>query len=362
MPRLKMNTRERAEGNDADDEADALHGETRAEGTPAVDASVMHTRRMRLLRRYAQPKRAHELQTVEVVGEHTVCFKGALYDLRAGEKGERQPGFGFAPDGAWLEWRKQRDGTMRLEIVVGAASVPVTGTDGLSVTFKAMTNSVLLLEADARQPWLCIDRATGAPTGRLEWMQGSDRYGTRLYNSHVFDPRDGKTVWFVDGGAVVQVDLSTREPVRHVKPAAGRAFNAPTVAADGWWCALEEPAAGPVYGTPNDVVVFDASNRERARKTLLVNGSTSLTEGFVLFHSAEKRFSVVDRELNELESIAHDTDFARLVALPSGREWLAIGGHGEWDHFGADDLAPTSAEPAVKKPAARKPAPKKKKG
>ncbi len=316
---------------------------------------------MRLLRRYAQPKRAHELQTVEVVGEHTVCFKGALYDLRTGEKGERARGFGFAPDGAWLEWKKQADGNMRLEIVAGGGSVPVTGIDGLSVTFKAMTNSVLLLEADGRQPWLCIDRATGAPTGRLEWMQGSDRYGTRLYNSHVFDPRDGATVWFIDGGAVVQVDLSTRKPVRQVKPPAGRAFNTPTVALNGCWCVFEEPAAGPVSGAPDHVIVFDASNRERARKTLLTRGSTSLADGFVLFHGAEKRFSVVDCDLNELESIEHDTDFARLVPLPSGREWLAIGGHGEWDHLGADDLAPSSAEPEVKKQAAKKPAPKKKK-
>ena len=38
-----------------------------------------------------------------------------------------------------------------------------------------------------------------------------------------------------------------------------------------------------------------------------------------------------------------DDDWATLIALPSGREWIAVGGHGQWDHYGEPDLGPAGA-------------------
>jgi hypothetical protein len=40
-----------------------------------------------------------------------------------------------------------------------------------------------------------------------------------------------------------------------------------------------------------------------------------------------------------------------LVALPSGREWIAVGGRGEWDHYGEPSLAPTGPVHDEDKPA-----------
>ena len=42
-----------------------------------------------------------------------------------------------------------------------------------------------------------------------------------------------------------------------------------------------------------------------------------------------------------------------LVPLPSGREWIGVGGRGEWDHYGEPDLVPVKpkkpAKPTTKK-------------
>ena len=45
-----------------------------------------------------------------------------------------------------------------------------------------------------------------------------------------------------------------------------------------------------------------------------------------------------------------------IVPLPSGREWIGVGGRGEWDHYGEPDLAPAgkAKKVAVKKEAAKK--------
>jgi hypothetical protein len=49
-----------------------------------------------------------------------------------------------------------------------------------------------------------------------------------------------------------------------------------------------------------------------------------------------------------------DNGQSTVVALPSGREWIAIGGRGEWDHYGEPSLAPTGPDAGEDKPA-RKP-------
>ena len=65
-----------------------------------------------------------------------------------------------------------------------------------------------------------------------------------------------------------------------------------------------------------------------------------LSSGFVLFDAAGRRFVSVDLEGNETGTLTHDSNWALLVPLPSLREWVTVGGHGEWDHHGEDELAP----------------------
>ena len=50
-----------------------------------------------------------------------------------------------------------------------------------------------------------------------------------------------------------------------------------------------------------------------------------------------------------------DDDWARVVVLPSGREWIAIGGHGQWDHYGEPGLGPTGASRVLEQAAKAKP-------
>ena len=96
---------------------------------------------------------------------------------------------------------------------------------------------------------------------------------------------------------------------------------------------------------------------EVTRRPLDTMSSAPLQHGFVGFEPKGKRFVFLDFELKEIGTLAHDANWATLVAMPSLREWITVGGKGEWDHHGEDDLvAPVVADEQkpAKKPAAKK--------
>ena len=69
---------------------------------------------------------------------------------------------------------------------------------------------------------------------------------------------------------------------------------------------------------------------------------------------------MLDDDLRELSRVPFfdDDTFARTIPLPSGREWIAVGGYGQWDHYGDVELMPTEAAESV--PRKAPPAPKRK--
>ena len=63
-------------------------------------------------------------------------------------------------------------------------------------------------------------------------------------------------------------------------------------------------------------------------------------EQFVLYDRALEQVATV--EMYEPGKDGYNVP----VPLPSGREWIAVGGRGEWDHYGELELAPKTKKPA----------------
>jgi hypothetical protein len=296
---------------------------------------------MKLLRRHRQPKRSSEVQTVVVAGEHHVAALGKRIDLRTGETTPSKAAL-FGRDGAWVEWAKT--GELFL-LTPSGERTQLTGFEGLSTGVRMVCDEVVLLQADGRQPLLCIDRKSGKPTGRFEEMRGEPYAQIRLYNAHVFDPRDGRTVWLSEGGRVVQYDLATRRPLKVFEPQPGEKFLGLVVHPAGYVLTTARQEAAGFDTSRDEVVLFHVDRGQLSRRPLIMMSGAPLGDGFVVFEPAAKRFVFLDLELKEHGALAHDSNWAQLVALPSLREWITIGGHGEWDHHGEDGLgAPLSAE------------------
>jgi hypothetical protein len=84
-----------------------------------------------------------------------------------------------------------------------------------------------------------------------------------------------------------------------------------------------------------------------------------LGDQFIVSDDRKEQFLIYDRMLEPVASVEmHEPGkdgYNAIVALPSGREWLGVGGRGEWDHYGEPALGPA---PKLKKPpktAAKKP-------
>lgn len=312
---------------------------------------------MKLIHRYRQPKRSSEVQTVIVAGEHHVAALGKRIDLRTGET-TKSLAARFGRDGAWVEWTK----TPELFLVAPSGErTKLTGYEGLSTGVMMVSDEVVVLQADGRYPLLCIDRKTGTPTGRFEQMKGEPyNEKTTLYPCVAFDPRDGRTVWLVDGGCLAHYDLATRRPIAVLAPKEGQKFLGIAVHPKGFVLTSARSLATPFDGSRDDLVLFAASGEEIARRPLSTMSSAPLRDGFVVFEPKAKRFVFLDFGLIETGTLAHDSNWAQLVWMPSLREWITIGGHGEWDHHGEDDLtSPTVVD--EKKPAVKKTKPKAKK-
>jgi hypothetical protein len=310
---------------------------------------------MKLIHRYRQPKRSSEVQTVVVAGEHHVAALGKRIDLRSGEI-TKSLAARYAPDGAWVEWAK----TGELFLVTPSGErTQLTGFEGLSTGVMMVGDEHVLLQADGRQPLLCIERKSGKPSGRLEEMKG-ERYNetTTLYTCLAFDPRDGHTVWLVEGGRLAHYDLATRRPIEVFEPKAGEKFLGISVHPDGWVITSARSLATPFDGSRDELVLIK-DGKEVTRRPMSIMSSAPLQNGFVVFEPAAKRFVFLDFALKEIGALAHDSNWAQLLWMPSLREWITIGGHGEWDHHGENDLPqPAVAEEKKKKPAAKKAKPK----
>lgn len=305
---------------------------------------------MKLLRRYKQPGRSAEVETVVVAGPHHVATRGKVWDLRSGAVQEKSAGALWGRDGARVEWK--RDGTLWLINPDGAATA-LHGTEGLSTQLKLVGDEVVLVQADGRQPLLCIDRATGQPAGRLEGQRGEPYGQMTLFNVAVFDPGDGKTVWLAEGGRVACFDLGTRRATKSLEPADDEKFLGVAVHTSGAVLTIARKKSAGFDTTHDELVLFSPDGSSRRVKRVVMS-TAPLQDGFVAFDPAAKAFVFFDLELRQTGTLAHDSNWVRCEALPSRREWLSIGGKGEWDHHGDEALAPPEDVSASKAPKAPK--------
>lgn len=298
---------------------------------------------MRLLHRYVVPKRSAEVQTVFIAGDDRAVIKGTLYDLHTTAKLGRSPAHAFARDGAWVEWR----GDALVLVAPGGAVVPLHGLAGLSIRVKSITDDDVLLEA-GNEPWLCISRATGEPRGRLEGQRGEPSASGHLFVGHAIDPRDGHTVWLVEGGRVAQFDLPTRRPRRELEPAADERYLGIAPHPSGAVVTIARARARGFDTSADELVLIDATDRVQRRVPRACMSIAPLHDGFVAFEPATRQFVRFDLALNAVDTLAHDSAWATILPLPSGRSWISVGGTGGVDHHGDDDLVPTAPPPKSK--------------
>jgi hypothetical protein len=316
------------------------------------------------LARYGRKPGSAEVATVDVVGASEVAYNGSRYDLRRGVKLGRHPGFAHHLDGRYLQWQTRTE--VYLEVVHPdgrRVRIDVRGGGAIRLVGRHLVYS-----DDGREPWLVIDAATGARLGRVTDMLGDDSYGTRLFTPGWFDPRDDRTLWLGEGTRLAQLDVAERRMRRTVDVAPGFAFVGSCAARpDGLVLALERPLEHKArFDRGADRLVVFGPAGERVREVAARPSSlAAVGDRFVITDDGQRRFVVYDAGLVLVADVpmhAPGRDgFNQLLALPSGREWIAIGGRGEWDHYGEPELAPTeraadqptapAKKPGVKKPA-----------
>jgi hypothetical protein len=301
------------------------------------------------LRRYGKPK-GDEVASIELSGDGEVIWRGRRLDLRTGLQGDWFKGFAPALDGRYLRYaaRGATDSRTRLEIVHPDGRVVTT--EPIEIFRGArFVGPHLVVEDSYKKPPAVIDE-----TGHI-----AARLAKTAHNATTFDPNDGRTLWYVEQTTIAQYEIATQATVRRIEAPPGHVFLGIAVAPSGHVLTFERTTKNhQSYHSDDDrLVLLDAEgNRVRDRPGAGMS-IAPLGERFVVSHHTEKRFVIYDITLEPVAAVAmfeperggHNT----LVALPSGREWIAIGGRGEWDHYGEPSLAPTSPAVSDEAPSAR---------
>ncbi|HEY5952095.1 MAG TPA: hypothetical protein VIV40_41645 [Kofleriaceae bacterium] len=306
------------------------------------------------LRRYGKKPGSAEVATIDVCGESRVVYKGSLYDLRTGEKLAKHPGFGHHIDGRFLAWSAKGDSVLEVHHPDGRiATTPLVGGKHI-----AIVGDFLVYNDDSRHPWLVIDASSGEAVGRVEDQRGDATHGTVLYSQQCFDPKNDRTLWLCEGSRLAELDVAKRRMARTIDADPEHAFIGVAALPDGHVItlarAIEDKAT---FKRGGDRLVLFSPTGERLRD---IPGEVMflqrLGEHFIVSDDRKEQFVLYDRTLEpvaRIEMFEPGRDgFNNIVPLPSGREWIAVGGRGEWDHYGEPDLAPVKPKkpPVAKKP------------
>ncbi len=311
------------------------------------------------LRRYGVRKKKDEVETLEVRGDGVVSARGKVWDLRSGSATGKALGFYPSMDGRRCEYD---DGKLVVvhpdgrRVVLAFPAPPSALASGAVFWLGAF----LVARDTNTEPWIVMNADTGAPVGRLKGQR--KHASTSAYVAAVFDPHDGETLHLCEAEGVrrLRAGETDLEDVLGAAPDIALVACAPTSRGD--WALVERPeeAVSRLDVTRDAVVVRDAAGKERAR---LPEGHppfqvTRLGERLLVKHA--DGFLVLDDDLRELSRVPFfdDDTFARTIPLPCGREWIAVGGYGQWDHYGDVELMPTEAAESV--PRKAPPAPKRK--
>jgi hypothetical protein len=293
------------------------------------------------LRRYGKAK-GDETASIEVAGDGEVIYQGRRWNLRTGSQGEPFNGFCPALDGRYLRYapRGATDSRTRLDVVYPDGHV-VTSEPIEIYRGARFVGPYLVVEDSYKKPPAVIDE-----TGHI-----AARLAKTAHNATTFNPNDGRTLWYVEQAAIVQYDVASQTAVRRIEAAPGHVFLGIAVAQSGHVLTIERTTKNhQTYNSDDDrLVLFDADGKRVRDRAGAGMSLAPLGERFIVSQHKHKQFVIYDLSLEPVAAVpmfdpdrqGHNT----LVALPSGREWIAIGGRGEWDHYGEPSLAPTSPVP-----------------
>ena len=310
------------------------------------------------LRRYGKKPGSPEVATIDVIGDGQVVYRGLRIDLRTGDKGVKHPGFGHHLDGRYFEWNRAEN-----TLLLHHPDSRVVSIDIVSGGPLRLVGAFAVCSDDARKPWLIIDANRGTPLGRVEGMRGDATHGTALYSPNWFDPRNDRTLWLCEFSRLCELDVKERRMARTIDAPDGYAFDGVAALADGHVITIqrtiEDKAA---FKREAGRVALYSPSGERLRD---VPGNVMflsvLGDRFIVSDDHKEHFVIYDRTLEPIGTVSMyepgKDGFNRIVPMPSGREWIGVGGRGEWDHYGEPELAPV-ATPKAKQPA-KKPAAKK---
>ena len=298
------------------------------------------------LKRYGVRGRQDTVASVEVMGEGAVSWKGKRWDLRSGTPVGRAVGFVYGPDGRHLAFGEggvcavQSDGRV----------VPLQSSAGMFTDLAFHVGSALVFSVNGHaSPWAVVDTETGKLRGRLEGQRKDE--ALNMYYPAVFDPRDGRHLWLAEGPTIRAFDVTSMSWATAVPMPSGSKAVSCAVSPEGNVAVFLRPINITNDSREDVLVLLDPEGRELARVADLgpSMGITCAGARFVVTESSARRFRIFDMRLRDVESVAMipDDDWARVVVLPSEREWLAIGGFGQWDHYGEQGLGPEGASRVI---------------
>lgn len=294
------------------------------------------------LARHAKPSSSGQISGGNVDADGNVYIGGRKWDLRTGTKSGFVPGFGHGRDGQYLAY----DADNNIEVVHG---------DGrrakLEAPFRAAPTVIEFVG-----PYLVAGDVALTVFDAAGKHVGSIKVSTPLSIS-AFNPHDGKTLWTHEDKVIAQWAIPSCQQLRALTAPNGTEYKGLAVLRSGKVITWVRDAKTQER-EDDRLIVLDAKGKtvreiEQPGMSIAALGDDKL----VVCDDLNRRFVVYNAALEKLDEVPMfepgRDPFANVVALPNGREWIAIGWRGEWDHYGEHSLAPKSTSVA-KKPAAKK--------
>lgn len=300
-----------------------------------------------LVRAYGK-KRGNEGVTVDISGPNVVDWRGKRIDLTTGESLGRAAHFYASTDGRHLNYA---DGAMKLSHPDGrSVTLPYRMLPGYPL---AWVGQWLVFQEDPthKQDLAVIDTETGELRGRLEGMLVDEN---KMKYPLLFEPRDGRTLWLGEGTQLRAFDVAKLKWTKTVLPPRGARFGVFVVLDSGDVVATTSQEEG------QELVLLSPDGAVKKTSGLVAQTLGKVGAYVVAFIATEKRFAVLDAQLDEVASVPHTESSAVIKPLLTDGQWLAIGSSGQWFHFGPRGLASKAAEKPEEKSQPKKPVSKKK--